>query len=146
VVDRELVLRKCAALDGYLAELSQLRSIDLETYRSDWKTQRVVERSLHLAIEVSLDLADHLIADRGLRAPTTQAETFEILHEAGILEPTLTQSLMQMARFRNLLVHDYARIDPEKVLKILQERLGDLDKFKRAVLLQVENLDERSPR
>ena len=137
VVDRELVLRKAAALEGYLGELEQFRNIDLETYRAEWKTQRVVERSLHLAIEVCLDLGDHLIADRGLRVPTTQAEIFEILQDAGMLDASVSQCLMQMARFRNLLVHDYARIEPDKVLKILREHLGDLDAFKRNVLAQI---------
>jgi len=137
VVDRELVLRKAAALEGYLGELEQFRSIDLEAYRAEWKTQRVVERSMHLAIEVCLDLGDHLIADRGLRVPTTQAEIFEILRDADILDASLSQSLMQMARFRNLLVHDYARIEPEKVLTILRGHLGDLDAFRRRVLSQL---------
>lgn len=117
MVDRELVLRKAAALEGYLGELEQFQSIDLEAYRAEWKTQRVVERSMHLAIEVCLDLGDHRDAD--------------------ILDASLSQSLMQMARFRNLLVHDYARIEPEKVLTILRGHLGDLDAFRRRVLSQL---------
>jgi len=133
VVDRELVLRKAAALEGYLRELEELRNLDTHT-RTDWKTERAVERSLHLAIEVALDLADHVIADRALRVPTTQAETFEILQEAGLVDPTLGQALVQMARFRNLLVHDYARIDPDRVRAILRDRLTDLDAFRRCVL------------
>jgi len=41
---------------------------------------------------------------------------------------------MQMARFRNILVHDYARIDAERVVRILAADLGDLGGFKQAVL------------
>lgn len=37
VVDRELVLRKVAALEGYLAELDEFRDITVEAYRADWK-------------------------------------------------------------------------------------------------------------
>jgi uncharacterized protein YutE (UPF0331/DUF86 family) len=38
-----------------------------------------------------------------------------------------------MARFRNLIVHDYARIDDAQVYAILVHRLGDFDAYARAV-------------
>lgn len=137
MVDRELLLRKAAALEQYLTELEEFRNLQPETYRGDWKTQRIVERSLHLAIEVCLDLADHLIADRRLRVPATQAETFEILRDAKLLDSLLATSLIQMAKFRNILVHDYARIDPDQILRILREHLQDLEAFRLAVVASV---------
>ena len=42
----------------------------------DWKTQRIVERTLHLAIKTCMDHADHIVADRRLRVPETGAESF----------------------------------------------------------------------
>ena len=134
MVDRELVLRKIAGLEEYLAQLEEFRGVTAEAYRGEWKTQRIVDRTLHFAIETCLDLAEHMIADRQLRVPTSHAETFDILREAGLIEDPLGPSLAQMARFRNLLVHDYARIDAERVVRILNEDLGDLQRFKDAVL------------
>ena len=134
MVDRELLLRKIAALEGYLTELDEFRHITVEAYRADLKTQRIVERTLHLAIETCLDLAEHVIADRRLRVPASHAEAFEILREAGLIVDPLAASLMQMAEFRNILVHDYARIDAERVVRILAVDLGDLGGFKQAVV------------
>ena len=134
MVDRELVLRKVAALEQYLAELDEFRHITLESYVAERKTQRIVERTLHLAIETCLDLAEHLIADRRLRVPASHAETFEILRDAALIPTPLAGSLVQMARFRNILVHDYARIDAGRVVSILRDDLGDLAEFKRVVL------------
>ena len=51
MVDRDLVLRKLADVERYLEQLAGYRTIDLDGYRSDWKTQRIVERTLHLIIE-----------------------------------------------------------------------------------------------
>jgi len=121
VVDRDLILRKLADLDLYLGQVSEFRDIAVEAYRADWKTQRIVERTLQMAIEVCLDVATHIIADRGLRVPTTYAEAFEVLGEAGLLEPAQRDALMRMSRFRNLLVHEYARLDPAMVVRILRE-------------------------
>lgn len=41
--------------------------------------------------------------------------------------------LLDMARFRNLIVHGYARIDDALVYGILQKQLNDFDAFARAV-------------
>jgi len=134
VVDRDLVLRKLADLDQYLGQLSEYQSVSVEQYRGDWKTQRIIERTLQMAIEVCLDVATHIIADRGLRAPTTYAEAFEVLGEAGLLDPVMRDVMIRMSRFRNLIVHEYARVDPAMVVRILREHLADLARFKTAVL------------
>jgi len=134
VVDRDLVLRKLADLDQYLGQIAEYRNITAEQYREDWKTQRIIERTLQMAIEVCLDVATHIIADRGLRVPTTYAEAFEVLGEAGLLGPVMRDAMIRMSRFRNLIVHEYARVDPAMVVRIVREHLADLARFKTAVL------------
>jgi uncharacterized protein YutE (UPF0331/DUF86 family) len=50
----------------------------------------------------------------------------------------LSTTLLDMARFRNLIVHDYARIDDAQVYGILKKRLGDFDAFARAIQTYLE--------
>jgi uncharacterized protein YutE (UPF0331/DUF86 family) len=38
-----------------------------------------------------------------------------------------------MARFRNLLVHLYWKVDNQRVYRIIQDDLGDLDTFRQQV-------------
>lgn len=133
MVDRDVVLRRLALLETYCEQLAQYRAIDVDTYRADWKTQRIIERTLHLAIEVCMDVADHIVADRRLRVPETGAESFEILAEAGLLTASLGKSLASMVGFRNILVHDYARLDPEIVIRILRADLVDIESFRQTV-------------
>jgi uncharacterized protein YutE (UPF0331/DUF86 family) len=111
--------------------------VDAAGYRQDWKTQRIVERTLHLAIDTCMDVADHVVADRRLRVPETGAESFEILAEAGLLQPELGKALASMVGFRNILVHDYTRLDPEIVIRVLRFDLSDLERFRTAVLALV---------
>lgn len=51
----------------------------------------------------------------------------------GLLEPTQRDALMRMSRFRTLLVHEDARLDPAMVVRILRDHLKDLAAFKTAV-------------
>ena len=134
MVDRDLILRKTADLETYLAQLSPYRTLDATAYRSDWKTQRIVERTLHLAIETCMDLADHVVADRRLRVPESGADTFGVLAEAALLPTSLAERLGRMVGFRNILVHDYARLDPEIVVRVLQADVHDLEEFRDVVL------------
>ncbi|MGH7266240.1 MAG: type VII toxin-antitoxin system HepT family RNase toxin [Candidatus Rokuibacteriota bacterium] len=129
MVDRDLVLRKLADLDLYLSQVSEYRGITLEDYRGDWKVQRIVERTLQVAIEVCVDIANHVIADRGLRVPATYADAFDVIGEAGLLPGVERDAMVRMVGFRNVIVHEYARVDAEIVVRILREHLGDLAGF-----------------
>jgi uncharacterized protein YutE (UPF0331/DUF86 family) len=132
MVDRDLVLRRLALLETYLGQLAPYRAIDVDAYRADWKTQRIVERTLHLVIETCMDVADHIVADRRMRVPETGADTFEILAEAGLLPVPLATALASMVGFRNILVHDYARIDSAVVIRVLRTDLADVERFRDA--------------
>jgi uncharacterized protein YutE (UPF0331/DUF86 family) len=50
-----------------------------------------------------------------------------------VIGPELEGRLRGLAGFRNLLVHDYARVDPGRVREMLQTRLPDLEAFAAAV-------------
>ncbi len=134
MVDRDLLLRKLADLELYLSQLSEYRGLSIEEYRGDWKTQRIVERTLQIAIEACVDIASHVIADRALRVPATYGETFEVLGDARVLEPDLRDAMVRMAKFRNVIVHEYTRVDPAIVVRILNQHLDDLARFRSAVL------------
>lgn len=134
MVDRDLLLRKLADLDQYLGQVSEYRDITIDQYRGDWKTQRIVERTLQMTIEMCVDIVNHVIADRGLRVPATYAEAFEVLSEAGLLDAARRDAMIRMSKFRNVIVHDYARVDPAIVVRILREHLEDFAQFKAAVL------------
>ena len=88
---------------------------------------------LAVAIEAAVDACRHVIASEGLPAPADYAGAFAVLGEAGFLPAEQVPALQAMARFRNLLVHGYARVDDRIVVDLLQHRLGDLAAFRRAV-------------
>ncbi|QUH26886.1 DUF86 domain-containing protein [Serpentinicella alkaliphila] len=74
------------------------------------------ERFFHLAIE----------CDMRYRKPETNRDVFEILYENEIITLELKENLSDMASFRNILVHDYVKIDRGVVYKIITEDIEDL--------------------
>ena len=134
MVDRTLMLRKLSLLDQYLGQIREFTHLTVQEYNSDWKVQRVVERTLQLMIETCLDVTGHIISDEGWRVPNTYADMFLILVENNLLERGRLENLQKMAQFRNLVVHDYGRIDPEIVIGILQNKLPDFEAFKEKII------------
>jgi uncharacterized protein YutE (UPF0331/DUF86 family) len=80
----------------------------------------LAERYLHLAIETLIDLA-HLLVDN--------ADAMIVLAEQRVVPRDFADTLARMVRFRNILVHVYLDIDRSLVYEVLQNRLGDFDRF-----------------
>ena len=81
MVDKALVLRKLSELEEYLGQIRQYTNITIDQYSSDWKIQRIIERTLQIMIETCVDIAGHIISDREYRIPKSYADTFRVLHE-----------------------------------------------------------------
>jgi uncharacterized protein YutE (UPF0331/DUF86 family) len=134
VADKILILRKLAELEEYLGQVKEYASITVDRYSKDWKTQRVVERTLQMMIEICADIAGHIISDKGYRVPATYADTFRVLHENGILNKHLFETMEKMAKFRNIIVHHYDKVDTEIVVGILRKDLKDFSAYKNAII------------
>ena len=79
MVDREVFDRRLAKLEELLRDLRTLARTERAAFLTDRGQKAQAERWLQLAAECTLDLAHHLIAERGWKTPTTYRETFEIL-------------------------------------------------------------------
>ncbi|MBU1209634.1 MAG: DUF86 domain-containing protein [Proteobacteria bacterium] len=134
MVDQLLIGRKLAQVDSYLGQMREFSKISLTAYKNDWKTQRIVERTLQILIEVCVDIANHIISDQGMRLPTGYADTFEVLQEVKVISKRLGVTMAKMAKFRNIVVHQYEKIDPVIVVSILRKNLIDFEKYKKAII------------
>jgi len=136
-VDADVVIVERLSLLRDNVDYLKTESVAAHTFREytgNVRLKKAVERSLHVAVETCLDIARHVIAREGFRFPHDYQDAFRILAEEQIVSQGLLPSLLDMARFRNLIVHDYARIDDAKVYEILKRRLGDFDAFAAAIV------------
>jgi uncharacterized protein YutE (UPF0331/DUF86 family) len=134
VVDKTLVLRKLAELEEYLEQIKEYADVSAEQYSREWRTQRIVERTLQMMIETCADIAGHIISDRGYRIPTSYADTFRVLYEKDILTKDLSDTMEKISKFRNIIVHHYDHIAPEIVVTILKKDLNDFLIFKGVII------------
>jgi len=134
LVDKPLILRKLTELDEYLKQMGEFSSVTLEEYLRDWKVQRIVERTLQMMIETCADIANHIISDRGYRTPDNYGDTFRVLHENGVFKSDLFEIMLKMARFRNIVVHQYDKVDEAIVIGILRNNLNNFTAYRDVIL------------
>ncbi len=131
MTDADLVAKKLAEIETYVRELRTLGRP--EAIKTDVREERFIAHTLQLAIQSALDVASHIVSDERLGEPRENRELFELLARDGWIVPESAGNLGRMAGFRNLLVHDYAKIDSEIVVDVVANRLGDLLEFVEAV-------------
>ena len=139
MLDKNLILRKLSELEDYQSQLEEYENISVNAYNNDWKVQRIIERTLQLMIEICVDISHHIISARKYRIPTSYADTFLVLFEQQVFDETLLDRLQQMAKFRNILVHNYEKVDPEIVIPLLKHNLNDFTLFRNSILEILKN-------
>jgi len=95
----------------------------------DYDVQDILCVNLERAVQLSVDLASHVIADADLPAPTTMAETFDHLRRLDFISAGLASRMKKAVGFRNIAVHAYQRIDWMIVYSIITTRLDDFRIF-----------------
>jgi len=134
LIDKTVILRKVSELEVYQNQIREFYDVTPQDYKAGWKTQRIIERTLQIMIETCADIANHIVSDRGMRSPTSYADTFKVLFENNIIDYELFTIMEKMAKFRNVVVHQYQEVDAEIVILIMKKHLGDFERFKEAVL------------
>jgi uncharacterized protein YutE (UPF0331/DUF86 family) len=112
-----------------LQRLEDLRKLSEEEFAADPHKVASAKYNLIVAIEGAVDLSNHIISKNGFRTPEDYADTFRVMEEKGVFDAEFTNSLIQMARFRNRLVHIYWDIDDAEIYRIIQTRLQDIKQF-----------------
>ncbi len=125
----KVIENKISSVKKYLNILQRYKGYKKEEIESNIDIRGAVERYLYLAIQATIDLAQAVIAYKGFRKPTTMSEAFDILNEERIISAKLTNELVKMVGFRNIITHDYEKLDYEIVYHVLQNAKEDIESF-----------------
>lgn len=128
-VNERIVANRISKLRGYLKVLRGLQKASFEEFVSDPRVRYSVERCLHLAIECTINIGNHIISALQLRKPEEYSDVAVILKENGVIPSEFAEEFVKMIRFRNILVYDYVGLDLSRVYSFLQGRLGDFELF-----------------
>ena len=120
---------KITAILGYLKILEKFKKYSRNEIEEDFNIRGATERYLYLVSQATIDLSDAIISLKNFRKPTALREGFEILEEENVIPAKLREKMVKMSGFRNVVAHDYAKINYDTVYDVLQNRLSDIEEF-----------------
>lgn len=138
MVDAETVRRRLRRLDGWVQRLRELGARPRQEFLRDPTAQAAAERLLQVSIQIVLDIGAHILSDRGVVDWEEYREIPERLARLGVIPNPLAERLARAAGQRNVLVHMYLEIDPERIHETLHLDLDVFAEFAAHVLRLIE--------
>jgi len=133
-LNQELIRTRCQEIEESLNRLEGIKVRPKEDFLKDQDAQDIACYRLLVAIEAALGLCYHVSAKHLKKVPEGYAECFANLADAGIIPTDLSENLQKMARFRNLLVHMYWKVDYGTLYELIQHNLNDLRHFSETIV------------
>ena len=134
MIDKDLLIAKADAVKRYLNRIKQKRNTDLEAFTKDIDCQEIILFNLQMAIQNCMDIASHIISQEDLGVAGSYNEMFYILEDKGYIDKNITEKMVKAVGFRNLMVHEYTRINLNQVFDIANQGPKDITSFLKAIL------------
>ena len=119
------ILTKLEQLENYCAQFPNLLPSTLEQFQQSLKDQLAIERLFQISIECMTDIGFLLIKRLHLGVPSDEENIFDLLKN----KIKNMEKYRDMKRFRNILVHQYTKIDIDLVYKYASEKISDFHQF-----------------
>lgn len=136
MVDKTLISRKLQRVETYLNQVRLKKDPGFDAFKEDRDLQSIILFNLIQSIQTCIDMGSHIISDSEWGMPGSQAEIFETLALNKVITGSLAKKMIQMAGFRNRIVHEYEKIDLKIVHEVWRKHIKDIEKFCKAVVLR----------
>lgn len=110
-----------------------------QVFAEDFLKQDAIALNLQRACQLCIDLANLTIRKKKLGLPKESTESFLLLAEAGIIDELMAEKLKGMVGFRNILVHEYKKMDLSIMVDVIEHRLEDLVIFAQEIVELFKN-------
>lgn len=107
------------ALGRRLREVLAQLEVAVQVGEADLTNTQIaaLERLLQLAIQITIDLGDRVVAQRGAEEPPRQRDIFSALQRLGTIEAAQAREMERLVGVRNTLVHDYMEYSRADLLR-----------------------------
>ena len=121
---------KINEINGFLEELKSIVPTRLDEYNSSIEKKAACERYVEKIVEAVTDLAFLVIKIKKLKIPEDDIDAFNILLENKIIDDSTSTKLKNAKGMKNIISHQYGKIDDEIVFEAINEELEkDVKRF-----------------
>ncbi len=131
--DWEVIEQHIQNIEEALLHLHKYQSIPLEDFEKDLGLVWIAEKGLQILVQNLLDIGAHILASEVKNDWGDYGEIIIKLGKHGSIPQEFSDKIKGMAGLRNILVHEYLRIDLKKLVDFLNNALDDFVQFIRFV-------------
>ena len=142
MVDFDLILAKAGSIRSHLDRVFEKRDVDLDIFLKDIDRQESILFNIQMAIQNCIDIAAHIISEEGFGVPGSTTEMLYLLEKNGYLDNDLTRKMVNAIGFRNLIVHEYGKMELEQVFEIAQKDINDLNDYLKSIFEKLGLADD----
>ena len=125
----DIVINTIQSIQRCVERARQEYRSDPDGFAANYTLQDAAVLNVLRACEQAIDLANHVIQTYKMGIPTVSTESFDLLRAKHVIDMALSQKLKQMVHFRNIVIHQYQRMDIEIVTSVIVSGLDDLVQF-----------------
>jgi uncharacterized protein YutE (UPF0331/DUF86 family) len=141
-MDSDVILAKIESLKRCIERIESKKITTPDVLQNDYDLQDIISVNLERAVQQSVDIASHILADFDTAIPATMADCFNGLTAVGILSDSLANKMKKAVGFRNTVVHDYQSINWKMVFSIITINLNDFRDFIKSILAWLEKKEK----
>jgi uncharacterized protein YutE (UPF0331/DUF86 family) len=132
-LDPDMVRAKLDAIEQTRTTLNGIGPVTEDDLKGDPITAAAVERLLARLVDLAVDINSHVAAARLGRAPGDYRESFDLGQQAGLLARDLADELKASVGLRNVIVHEYVRLDLRIVADAIPQAVTTYGRYVAAV-------------
>jgi uncharacterized protein YutE (UPF0331/DUF86 family) len=125
----KVLLQKVERLKEEVLYLKDNKQSLLKKLGTSIDAKKITERSVYLCAEITLDIADLIIVQRGFPKPSTYSDSIYKLGDYKIIPKEFARKFVYVAGLRNFLAHDYQINTLPELKRFLKTGLRDIEKF-----------------
>ena len=132
-LEKDIITKRMEGIEAEIIELMKLGKENFTKFESGpgWK---LAHFHLHRALEGVFNICAHILSKIPGGQATQYKEMAIKMGEFSIVPKKFSQTkLVEMAKYRNRLVHFYAEVSTKELYQIIQNDLGDFDIFLRTI-------------
>ena len=111
MVDKNVITSRIEAIEKHLLRLDAYKKFSREELLADLNAQDIVEYNLFQIVNHLIDMVQHIAVDENFGFPESAYDGVELLHDRTILSDTDCEVLKKMIGFRNIIGHDYVKVN-----------------------------------
>ena len=122
-IDKKVIGEKLISLNRCLERIKLHTPTSVETLQNDFDAQDIISLNIQRAVQISVDIAAHILAEQLHEQTPTMAETFLALSRHGLLDSQLASRLAKAVGFRNIALHEYNTLDMNILYSIITKEI-----------------------